>query len=67
MGTNTDEFGRRMLEEMPYIDIEIEPGDPELETLDTSKLNFDYDAFFLDPTTIKIALKFFEPMYVSSS
>ena len=59
---------RRLQEivQVPYIDVSVEPGDPTLETLDLSKLNFSYDAFFEDSKTIKIQIDFVDPVYISA-
>ena len=42
-------------------------GDPEIENIDLSKLDFDYDAFFVDSKTILLDIRFFDPVYVSSN
>ena len=57
----------QQFEEVPYIDIYIEPGDDTLPTFDPDKLKFDYDAEFTDARSIKISVRFETPMYVSAS
>ena len=39
---------------VPYIEVYVEPGDPDLETFDPSKLTFTYTAEFIDARTIEI-------------
>ena len=54
-------------EELPYIDVSIELGDPENESTDLSDLDFDYDAFFVDARTIELGIRFVSPVYVSTN
>ena len=42
-------------------------GDPEIENIDLSKLDFEYDAFFVDSKTIKLDIRFVSPVYVSAN
>ena len=66
IGGAFDPNGRELQEivYLPYIDVSIEPG--ENYSFDIQKLDFDYDAYFVDETTLKIAIKFIDPVYVSA-